>query len=152
MGKGNRPLAKKIPKFAPENRPTATREPKFGVAVDGHTSPVWRLSQLDWDGPWCPSKCADAGVREILTRLAGFETMNWVEIKSKGSHTVGAEGIVKAARQRLTERNLDEWADHLTSLRMGGKERLWGFLRAGVFHALWWDPEHQIYPSPKKHT
>ena len=35
---------------------------------------------------------------------------------------------------------------------MGGKQRLWGFLRAGVFHVLWWDPEHQIYPSWEKHT
>jgi len=56
------------------------------------------------------------------------------------------------AHSEPTERNLDEWADHLTSLRMGGKQRLWGFLRAGVFHVLWWDPEHQIYPSWEKHT
>ena len=151
---GKKSQAKKIPKFAPENRPQNVREPKIGVSVEGHANPVWRLSHIDWGGPWCLSKCGgDAGVREILNRLAGFESMSWVEIKSKtGSHTVGAEGIIKEARQRLTERNLDEWADHLTSLRMKGKERLWGFLRAGIFHALWWDPEHQVYPSKKKNT
>lgn len=151
MGKKFHP--KKTPKFAPENRPQEARTPKIGVAAEaGPSKPVWRFFHLDWDGPWCPSKCKESGVRGLLERLAAFESMSWVEIKSGGSHTVGAEGIIKQARDRLTDRKLDEWADHLTSLRITGKERLWGFLRAGVFHALWWDPEHEVYPSKKKHT
>ena len=87
-----------------------------------------------------------------MEKLANFETMTWTQIKSSGSHTVGAEGIIKAARTRLTERKLEEWADHLTSLRLSGKERIWGFLRSDVFHVLWWDPKHEVYPSKKKHT
>jgi len=151
MGKKSRP--KKVPKFAPENRPQESKTPKVAIGVDsGPSKPVWRFSHLDWDGPWCPSKCKEAGVRGLIERLGAFESMSWIEIKSSGSHTVGAEGIIKQARDRLTERKLDEWADHLTSLRITGKARLWGFLRAEVFHALWWDPEHQVYPSPKKHT
>ena len=150
---GKKSLAKKVPKIAPENRPVTAREPKIAVLVEGHANPVWRLSHIDWDGPWCPSKCKESGARAILTILAGFESMTWVQIMSNtGSHTVGAEGIIKKARQRLTARNLDEWADHLTSLRMSGKERLWGFLRAGVFHALWWDPEHEVFPAKKSNT
>lgn len=150
---GKKSQAKKTPKFAPENQPTGARQPKIGVTVEGFTNPVWRLAHIDWDGPWCPSKCAEAGVREILKRLANFESMSWTEIQSGSkSHLVGAAGIIKEARQRLSELKKEEWADHLFSLRMSNKERLWGFLRAGVFHALWWDPEHQVYPSPKKHT
>jgi hypothetical protein len=150
---GKKPHATKVPKFDPRNKPNPAKEPKSIESTDGLTHPVWRLSQIDWDGPWCPSKCKDDGVRQIMERLAQFESMSWVQIKSStGSHTVGAENIIKSARQRLTERNLDEWADHLTSLRMSGKERLWGFLRAGIFHALWWDPDHQVYPSQKRHT
>lgn len=49
----------------------------------------------------------------------------------------------------MTDRKLDEWADHRTSPRITGKERLWGFLRAGVFHALWWDPEHELHLSKR---
>ena len=149
MGKKFQP--KRIPKFAPANRPTAVREPKIGVSMAGQATPVWRFSLLDWDGPWCPSKCKETGVREIQTRLAAFESMTWAQILSdSGSHTVGAAGLSKAARQRLIERNLDEWADHLTSLRMGAKERVWGVLRAGVFHMLWWDPEHEVLSAKKK--
>ncbi|MEI6175357.1 MAG: hypothetical protein WCS43_00580 [Verrucomicrobiota bacterium] len=150
---GKKTQAKKIPKYAPSIQLAAGKEPKIGVSPDGPTHPVWRLSQIDWDGPWCPSKCKESGARQILERLAQFESMSWVQIKSNtGSHTVGAENIMREARQRLTERKLDEWADHLTSLRMSGKQRLWGFLRAGIFHVLWWDPEHEVFPSKKKHT
>ncbi|MDQ1010386.1 hypothetical protein QFZ82_004871 [Streptomyces sp. V4I23] len=36
-------------------------------------------------------------------------------------------------------------------LRFTGKQRLYGFLVGNVF-VLWWDPEHEVYPSPLKHT
>ncbi len=108
---------------------------------------------MDWDGPWCPSKCKESGVRGIFKRLADLESMTWTAIQSKtGSHVVGIQGIIKEARDRIIFLKKEEWADNLCSLRMSGKERLWGFLRSGVFHVLWWDPEHQVYPSKKKHT
>lgn len=151
MGKTSQ--AKKIPKIAPGNLPAAAKEPKIGVPLDSHANPVWRFAHLDWDGPWCPSRCKDAGVREILNRLTHFESMSWSQIQSgTGSHLVGADGIIKKARQRIVELKKEEWADNLFSLRLSKKERLWGFYRSGIFHLLWWDPEHQVYPSQKKHT
>jgi len=150
---GKKTQAKKTPKFAAENRPVTARETKFAVAVEGHTTPAWRLSHIDWDGPWSPSKCKEAGVREIFKRLADFESMSWTQIQSgAGSHLVGAQGLIKEARLRLSHLKKEEWADHLFSLRISNKERLWGFLRAGIFHVLWWDPEHEVFPSTKKHT
>jgi len=150
---GKKTHAKKVPKYAPGIHLATGKEPKISVSLDGPTHPVWRLTHMDWDGPWCPSKSKDSGVRQILERLASFESMSWVQIKSNtGSHTVGATNITKEARTRLLDQKLDEWMDHLTSLRMSNKERLWGFLRSGIFHVLWWDPDHQVYPSQKKHT
>lgn len=78
--------------------------------------------------------------------------MSWQEIFSKGSHVVGVGGIIKDARKRIVDLGKEEWADNLCSLRKSGKQRLWGFYRSGIFHILWWDPEHEVYPSPKKHT
>ena len=112
MGKKSHP--KKVPKFAPENRPQKSKTPKVAVGVDaGSSKPVWKFSFLDWDGPWCPSKCTEDGLRGLIERLADFESMSWVEIKSSGSHTVGAEGITKQARDRLTQRKFDDWADEI---------------------------------------
>ena len=98
---GKQFLAKKTPKFAAENRPVAARGPRIAVSVEGHATPVWRISHIDWDGPWSPSKCREAGDREILKRLADFESMSWTQIQSgAGSHLVGAQGIIKKAHLR----------------------------------------------------
>jgi len=148
-----KPHPKKVPKFDLRNRPDTAKEPRIGVSLEGATNPVWRFSHMDWDGPWCPSKCKDSGIREVLARLANFESMSWQQIHSgTGSHVVDVTGIIKEARDRIIHLKKEEWADNLCSLRMCGKERLWGFLRSGIFHLLWWDPEHQVFPSKKKNT
>jgi predicted DNA-binding transcriptional regulator AlpA len=43
-------------------------------------------------------------------------------------------------------------SNDLFSLRLSSLERLWGLRSNDVFSVLWWDPNHQICPSPKKHT
>lgn len=40
--------------------------------------------------------------------------------------------------------------DALFSMSLGGKPRVWGILREHVMFTLWWDPEHEIYPSQRK--
>ncbi|OYV04560.1 MAG: hypothetical protein CFE26_16225 [Verrucomicrobiales bacterium VVV1] len=146
--------AKKIPKIAKGYLPVASKSVPVGFSGEGQgqPSPVWRLSNIDWDGPWCLSKCAALEIREIHSWLANLEGMPWTQILANGSHVVGTDGIIADAKKRIIALGKAEWQDHLCSLRKTGKQRLWGFLRAGIFHVLWWDPEHEIYPSQKKHT
>jgi len=59
--------------------------------------------------------------------------------------------IIKDAQKRLEELKLDD-VDQLYSLRLNGRERLWGIRSNDKFSILWWDPEHQICPAPLKHT
>lgn len=42
--------------------------------------------------------------------------------------------------------------DALARFRLGGTERLYGFLVGNEFHILWWDPNHEVWPSTRKHT
>jgi len=37
--------------------------------------------------------------------------------------------------------------DALVSLRLSGKERVWGILQENALLLLWWDPGHEICPS-----
>lgn len=37
-------------------------------------------------------------------------------------------------------------------LRQRGPVRLFGFLLGNVFHVVWWDPNHEIWPSELRHT
>jgi hypothetical protein len=56
------------------------------------------------------------------------------------------------ATTRPTAHSEGDDEDQISRLRVTGRGRLYGFRRDERFYALWWDPEHAIYPSPKKHT
>jgi hypothetical protein len=58
----------------------------------------------------------------------------------------------RAAQQRLVDLNLDDQTA-LWRLRLTGTARLYGLMYDdAVFHVLWWDPDHKVWPSRKKHT
>jgi hypothetical protein len=59
--------------------------------------------------------------------------------------------LCKTARDRLEDLRLED-IDELVSLRLGGAERVWGIRDGNVMLLLWWDPEHAVCPSLKKHT
>lgn len=59
---------------------------------------------------------------------------------------------VKKHKKRFSELNLEEYADQVYSLRLMNKTRIYGILRDGIFSILWYEKEHEIYPSVKKHT
>lgn len=57
----------------------------------------------------------------------------------------------KKALDRLEMLRLAD-QDCIHRLSIGGKKRLYGFLVGTVFHIVFWDPEHEIWPSQKKRT
>lgn len=42
--------------------------------------------------------------------------------------------------------------DQLFSLRLTVRKRVWGIKEGNIFWILWWDPEHEVCKSHKKHT
>lgn len=112
--------------------------------------PSWRVGRLDFDGPWCPKKMVPT-LDDIIQRLKGYEGLSWHEVHKSGSHSVSLDKIIPEAQRRLEELNLDD-VDNIYSLRIGGQERIWGIKQGDAFLLLWWDPEHQVCPSNKKHT
>jgi hypothetical protein len=120
--------------------------------------PAWRLFKLEMydrsEGEGTESfgwhEIGRARLSEIRKCLQNFETMTWSEIRN-GSHMVSVDDLIRPARKRLEELKLDD-LDYLFSLRLAGKERVWGILEGNIFNILWWDPLHKICPAPKKHT
>ncbi|MEV5686564.1 hypothetical protein AB0L68_25685 [Streptomyces sp. NPDC052164] len=43
-------------------------------------------------------------------------------------------------------------ATRIQRLEFTGTQRLYGFPVGNVFHVLWWDPSHEVYPSKLKPT
>ena len=76
--------------------------------------------------------------------------MTWADVK-KRDHPIERNKIITEAQQRLEELQRDD-VDELWRLRFTGQQRLWGIRNQRVFRILWWDPEHKICPTTKKHT
>ncbi len=115
--------------------------------------PLWRFSIVDWDDPWGWRHIIPEKWEDILSKLGHFETQTWQDIETTtGSHLVTIKECPNPQMaKRLTEIHQDD-IDEIFSLRLSGKERIWGILEGCVLKILWWDPHHEIWPSLKKHT
>ncbi len=119
--------------------------------------PVWAFGRCDFESSkWALDK--KSFWDNVLEKLISYEGMTWSEIqeasggKSKGHGTNNHFELIaemsKEAQKRAYELRLD--VDQLFSLRLAGKERLYGILKNGIFNILWYDSNHEIYPVGKK--
>ncbi|MFN7961086.1 MAG: hypothetical protein U0002_07425 [Thermoanaerobaculia bacterium] len=136
------PLARKSPAYVPDT-----------TSYDSQ-SPAWRLSHLDDDGPFGWTHLDQDEVQTIRARLVALESQTWHEIlvrDKRNNHSIAVEDLDRRARKRLQELKLDD-LDAVVSIRVSAKQRLFGFRRQNAFHALWWDPDHEVCPAPLKNT
>jgi len=77
--------------------------------------------------------------------------MRWQEIEGADHHAIGVDRLSKEAQNRLAEIRQDD-LDEVFSFHFSGKPRIIGIREMNVIKLLWWDPEHQVCPSIKKHT
>ena len=156
-------------KQVPQVTAPPTKEVPFARCVaavtgePGSRHPAWGLSLLDLEyaGEWSWT-ISDTTLHEIRMFLAGMERHTWTEIREmthnrkKGaghrSHkSIPVASLCKEARDRLINLRFDD-ADEVFEFRVAFRRRLWGVMgldedgRYHVFHALWWDPEHKVYP------
>lgn len=148
-GPGKKPAARAHPQCT--KRPVATLDAE---SFKGRR-PSWRISLLEMIDPYGWHIVDNKEQLEsIMNRLRNLETMTWSEILivgKKQNHHVSRTSICRLAQQRLVDLNQDD-VDEVVSLRVTGEARIWGIRENEVLKLLWWDPEHQICPSEKKHT
>jgi hypothetical protein len=117
-------------------------------------TPAWRISKLHFKDPYGWHVLTIDDARTIHQKLLHLESMTWQEILVKGRkhyHLIEKTQLCSSAQAHLEEMAIDD-IDELLSLRLSGTERIWGILDRGIVQLLWWDPNHEICPSPLKHT
>lgn len=114
-------------------------------------SPAWRIAMLEMQEPFGWHQVGEPILNRIRDRLKSFESMTWHQIFGNENHFIPVADICKDAQKRLAHLKQDD-IDQVVSLRITGKQRVYGIWEAGVLRLLWWDPDHKICPSPKKHT
>ncbi len=146
-------MSKKKPKAF--NLPEFAKKPRVDPAAiksANNENPAWQIGTLDVDGPWGWKNIEKSNFfSEILPKIQNFESMMWKDILNRNSHEVNIDQISKAAQKRLSELKLDDF-ETIVSLRFAGKERLWGIRVRNILKLIWWDPNHEVYPSVLKHT
>ncbi|MCG6575067.1 hypothetical protein EGM97_10160 [Pseudomonas sp. AF32] len=149
MAKGNgkkiaKHKASQTPDEKPAKQPHSRQIPAGGIS--------WRFSRADKGGPFAWSSLTDASdYKAVMERLHCFETMSLEEIAKSGSHDIELGRLSKDAQQRLQEIQQDD-IDSLMSFRVTGPKRVFCIREREVMRVLWFDPDHQVCPAPKKHT
>lgn len=139
-----------IPKSA------VVREDAKTVKMKIHTSdnkPVWRFSTVDANikslFKWPKGQQAEL---DIVSKLHQFDSMLWSSIEGKQHHFLSASSLSPEAKKRLKEIELDDEIEHLFSFHLQGKPRIIAIRHSNVAKLLWYDHEHKVAPSHKKHT
>ena len=134
--------------------PKVEKKPRSDSALTSsiHENPVWHVGIIDLDGPWGWNR-VDRNVFffDILPKIQEFERQVWSEILNRNNHEVFVFQISKQAQKRLEQIQLDD-IEKLVSLRLTGRQRLWGIKINNILKILWWDPNHEVFPSLLKHT
>lgn len=120
-------------------------------------TPVWVFSKHDKEHDRWSCKYCDNFYEKIILKLSDFEGMTWKEITrqthdngSSSNHFINIDSLSHEAQKRLYSMKI--FIDQIFSLRLNNKVRLIGILENGTFRILWYDENHEICPSKKKHT
>ena len=106
---------------------------------------------MDTGGPFSWKNLGAKLLQTIQDRLGAFERYNKDELKKANCHPVPFDDLCLDAQKRLKTLKRDD-LEELWSFRVGAKPRMWAILYDNVFNLLWWDPDHKVCPSEKKHT
>lgn len=115
-------------------------------AVDGKLPLSWRFSHSDKSGPFGWSGVGQPELHEIMQKIPEFEMKTWDQLHAAGCHPIQVVALSPEARGRLAEINHDD-EDALMSFHLTGQKRIWCIQQANLMRVLWWDPEHQVYPT-----
>jgi len=157
------PRTPKRPKAA-HSKMSAEKEPKAllrrpGVA-DGKAL-ILSFSFVDraYEGTWgWPRGSEDpTTAAALLDLLCDLSKSTWDELRGhttggrtghRKHHPQDVRGLCQEAQRRLAEMQLDQiFGDEIFRFRHGNTGRLWGFVQGSVFHIVWWDPDHMVYPT-----
>jgi hypothetical protein len=114
----------------------------------------WRFTHVDHDGRWGFDRIPSEVLCEVLKKLAHCESMTINELR--GTRRFFKEydlpsGLCKDALDRLVAMGRDDQTK-IHRLQFTGTQRLYGFLEGIIFHVVWWDPDHEVYPTSPRNT
>lgn len=142
------------------------KKPVLGAAVKAEKRPkravvgkpraddptmIFGFSYVDLGGRWGWAKIRPEVLGHVLDFMQKFEALKPTEAFGSRHKRIELPSLCPDANKRLHQIELDD-LDCIWELRLSGLERVWGHRDGHVFYPIWWDPLHEVCPSPKKHT
>ena len=143
-------------KTAPKHQKSKQKKEVRTAPRHSHNSipPSWQFSKIETCDPFGWHVLQGEKLHQLLERIQAFESMTWNEILVEGKkhhHSISTDNLEKTAKDRLAELFLDD-IEYLVSLKVDGCGRIWGIRQESILLLLWWDPDHKVCKSQKKHT
>jgi len=132
-------------------KPPISKTPKLGKIPREDGSIIFSFLKFDGQSKWCLAEKAHThDFWEIGEKLKSFEQMQWKHLAAdqENHHSVPFYKISNDAQKVAGDLKIDDY-EEIWSLRLTGTQRLWGVRDEQYFIAIWWDPDHQIYPTKK---
>ena len=129
--------------------------------------PVWMFTKIDRAGDFAFDVLRpDFRHAEFMAKMIDYSNMTWAQIKHQTHddgrskhHAISFDSLSKAAQDRFVAKKLDEDAqsldddsDVLFSFAFTNMLRIIGLRKGEKFYVLWYDSEHKVCSSYKKHT
>ncbi len=133
--------------------PTVAKRPRTEQAPQPELQTV-RYSFMRFDPHrWYNSQYKLSPFQEIAKCLKDYEHKTWRQVRAnfKRDHPIDPDRICTEAKHRLVGLKVEEM-DELWSFRIDAKRRVWGARFGRTFFVLWWDPQHQVYPTEPSNT
>ncbi|MDX6587263.1 MAG: hypothetical protein QOI31_1736 [Solirubrobacterales bacterium] len=148
---GRKPKATPVSPSAP-----VPKTPASPVSTSGDTPHFcFRWADRATQEAWAFSPAEDAG--ELIAFLYEMSQLTWSAIEAQQTggqqrrrkhHSQEISTLETAAQNDISKRKLDtRFGETMFRFRVAGGKRLWGFRNGRVFHAIWWDPDHAVYPT-----
>lgn len=136
----------------PFQSPAESKLPKSGnFQASSYSNLEFRAGQMDMEGPWGWNRFDPMNMQDLFHKIFDSQKLTWQTLRENGSHLVQVNDLCTMAQKRLVELSKDDY-EELFSLRVTGRKRIWGIKDGSILWLLWWDPEHEVCPSHKKHT
>lgn len=131
--------------------PYDNKSPRAVAVPNDRCQPEFKAEQMDMEGPWGWRNFEGLQIQEFLQRVFECQKLTWQTLRDNGAHSVDVATLVSDAQKRLKHIKKED-LEHLYSLRLSGRKRIWGIKEGNILWLLWWDPNHEVCPSHKKHT
>jgi hypothetical protein len=150
----------KQPHLSPSINADTNKTPK--AAKDGSRFGelvTWCITNADVEGKWGwhePREWTDDEWTGIIDpKFQEFSQKTWAQIdeltsgtQHKMHHEQEISTLIKQARRRWKKLGLEEF-ETAFRFRLGGTRRAWGYIVQSHFFFVWWEREHNIYPTDK---